>query len=225
MRLGAAGCCAPAPRNAAAVPRTPARLLRRAAPLHRRAERAQRAVLGARPARGCSAAWLVPTRAPRRTDVSSLRAPAHPQLSFSTATVYNDGTQYLVGHMAQPTETLNTFSIPITGGAGPCPNGAMRSGRLVVTCSAASTSFSVVESPMCSYAMFYQTTQQCPPGTLFAVPPPSPPPPSPSPQTKSANLLLLLLLLILLVPLAAGLWLVAQRRSAEGKGGATVPSM
>ena len=56
-------------------------------------------------------------------------------------------------------------------------------------------------------------------------PPPSPPPPSPSPQTKSANLLLLLLLLILLVPLAAGLWLVAQRRSAEGKGGATVPSM
>ena len=64
--------------------------------------------------------------------------------------------------MAWPSEVGNTFTIPITGGAGPCPNGAMRSGTLQVTCGAAATSFNVVENPMCTYAMTYVTTQACP---------------------------------------------------------------
>ena len=64
--------------------------------------------------------------------------------------------------MASPTETGNVFTIPVTGGAGPCPNGARRSGSLTVTCGAASTTFSVVENPMCTYAMSYSTTQACP---------------------------------------------------------------
>ncbi len=54
------------------------------------------------------------------------------------------------------------FTMPVTGGAGPCPNGAMRSGVLTLTCGAASTSFSVSENPMCTYAMSYSTTQACP---------------------------------------------------------------
>ena len=77
--------------------------------------------------------------------------------------------------MASASETYNTFNIPITGGAGPCPNGAMRSGQLSVTCSAAGTTFSVIESPMCTYDMYYSTTQACPPGTVFPSPPPPPP--------------------------------------------------
>ena len=113
-------------------------------------------------------------------------------LQFSSGKVYNVGTQYFIGNMASATETLNTFAIPVTGGAGPCPNGAMRSGTLTVTCSASTTSFSVNENPMCTYAMVYTTTQQCPPGTVFPSPPPSPPPspsppppPSPSPPPPS----------------------------------------
>ena len=78
--------------------------------------------------------------------------------------------------MAWPSETGNTFTIPVTGGAGPCPNGAMRSGMLTLTCSAASTTFNVVENPMCTYAMTYTTTQPCP--NYIA---PSPPPPSVQP--------------------------------------------
>jgi hypothetical protein len=38
----------------------------------------------------------------------------------------------------------------------------MRSGVLTLTCGAASTSFSVSENPMCTYAMSYSTTQACP---------------------------------------------------------------
>ena len=106
-------------------------------------------------------------------------------LLFSKGTAYNVGTQYLLGNMATATENLNTFKIPIVGGAGPCPNGAMRQGSLSVTCSAAANSFSVNENPMCTYAMYYSTTQPCPPGTLFASPPPPPPSPSPPPPTKS----------------------------------------
>ena len=95
-------------------------------------------------------------------------------LSFSTGTVYNVGTQYLIGNMMTATENCNEFFVPVTGGAGPCPNGAMRQGQLTVTCGAPSTSFSVTESPMCTYAMNYVTTQACPPGTTIC---PSPPPP------------------------------------------------
>ena len=83
-------------------------------------------------------------------------------LSFSSGTVYNDGTQYLIGQMGNPTEEANVFTIPVTGGAGPCPNGAMRSGMLTITCGATTTSFSVVENPMCTYSMTYVTTQACP---------------------------------------------------------------
>jgi hypothetical protein len=69
---------------------------------------------------------------------------------------------YKLGNMAWPSEVGNKFMIPVTGGAGPCPNGAMRSGSLSVTCGAAATSFNVVENPMCTYAMTYVTTQACP---------------------------------------------------------------
>ena len=86
-------------------------------------------------------------------------------LSFSTGTVYNVGTQYLIGNMMTATENCNEFTVPVTGGAGPCPNGAMRSGSLTITCGADQTSFAVDENPMCSYAMSYVTSQACPPGT------------------------------------------------------------
>jgi len=74
-------------------------------------------------------------------------------LSFSTGKVYNVGTQYFIGNMMSATENNNVFTVPVTGGAGPCPNGAMRSGKLTITCGAKSTSFSVNENPMCTYAM------------------------------------------------------------------------
>jgi hypothetical protein len=83
-------------------------------------------------------------------------------LSFSTGQVYNGGTQYLIGSTAWPSERGDVFTIPVSGGAGPCPNGAMRSGTLTLTCGAASTTFSVAENPMCTYAMTYTTTQACP---------------------------------------------------------------
>lgn len=51
----------------------------------------------------------------------------------------------------------------------------MRQGKLTVTCSAASTSFNVNENPMCTYDMYFSTTQACPPGTVFPSPPPPPP--------------------------------------------------
>jgi hypothetical protein len=117
-------------------------------------------------------------------DYSATNVPNAPYtLQFSRGLAYNVGTQYLLGRMATATETLNTFSIPIVGGAGPCPNGAMRSGQLQVTCSAAATSFSVNENPMCTYDMYFSTTQACPPGTVFPSPPPPPPSPSPPPPT------------------------------------------
>ena len=109
-------------------------------------------------------------------DFSANNVPNAPYtLQFSKGLVYNVGTQYLLGRMASSTEKLNTFIIPIVGGAGPCPNGAMRSGQLQVTCSAATTSFTVNENPMCTYDMTYVTTQACPPGTVFPSPPPPPP--------------------------------------------------
>ena len=95
-------------------------------------------------------------------------------LAFSTGTVYNVGTQYLIGTMMTATENCNEFFVPVTGGAGPCPNGAMRQGQLTITCGAPTTSFSVTENPMCTYAMNYVTSQACPPGTTIC---PSPPPP------------------------------------------------
>ena len=86
-------------------------------------------------------------------------------LSFSTGTVYNVGTQYFIGNMMTASENCNEFIVPVTGGAGPCPNGAMRQGTLTITCGADQTSFNVDENPMCSYAMTYVTSQACPPGT------------------------------------------------------------
>jgi hypothetical protein len=32
-------------------------------------------------------------------------------------------TQYFIGNMMTPTERGDVFTIPVTGGAGPCPNG------------------------------------------------------------------------------------------------------
>lgn len=109
------------------------------------------------------------------------------------ASYFNVGTQYFIGDMASATEVGNVFTIPVTG-AGPCPNGAMRSGVLTVTCGAEQTAFSVNEDPMCTvrdllasraalhssgpylfdtrsrcvqYDMYYSTKQACPAGTVL----------------------------------------------------------
>ena len=104
-------------------------------------------------------------------------------LAFSNGTVYNAGTQYLIGTMMTATESCNEFFVPVTGGAGPCPNGATRQGQLTITCGAPTTSFSVTENPVCTYAMNYVTSQACPPGTTICPSPPPPPlPPSPPPR-------------------------------------------
>ena len=94
-------------------------------------------------------------------------------LQFSQAKVYNGGTNYFIGNMLTPTEQNNVFTVPVTGGAncGTTP----RRGTLYVTCSATTTSFTVNENPTCVYAMYYSTTQACPPGTVLL----SPPPPAP----------------------------------------------
>jgi hypothetical protein len=77
---------------------------------------------------------------------------------------FSQPTAYKLGSFAtqSDSETGNVFTIPVSGGAGPCPNGAMRSGTLTLTCGAASTTFTVVENPMCTYIMTYSTTQACP---------------------------------------------------------------
>jgi len=105
-------------------------------------------------------------------------------LNFQSGTVYNVGTSYYIGKDSWPSESGNTLITSVTGGAGPCPNGAMRSGTLTITCGAAATSFAVTENPMCTYAMSYSTTQACP-TSVIASPPPSPSPPPPTVYTTT----------------------------------------